>query len=107
MFSFFKKIFNVLFFRNKLFNTIYVGNLVYSATAADLRAMFSKFGYIVNTRVIKNVRTNRSKGYGFVTFKDHIDAKSALVMEGKSIKGRPIRVRFAHSKPLDYDNYDR
>ena len=103
MLSFFKKIINTLFCRKETFNTIYVGNLVYSATSADLKFIFSKFGYVVNTRVIKDVRTHRSKGYGFVTFQDPNAAERSLVMDGENVKGRSIRVRFAHTKSPDYE----
>ena len=92
--NFFCKIFS----QSKSNNTLYVGNLIYSATKSDLQNAFSKFGDIENTRIIRDNRTRKSKGYGFVTYKSPKCAISALCMEGKSIKGRPVRVRLANSK---------
>lgn len=96
MFNFISKI-------KKLFSssssTLYVGNLIYSATSSDLRKIFSKFGDVENTRIIRDSKSKRSKGYGFVTFSSNKQASAALSMEGFSLKGRQIRVRLANSTP--------
>ena len=74
MFNFISKI-------KKLFSgsnsTLYVGNLVYSATSADLRKIFSEFGDVENTRIIRDSKSKRSKGYGFVTFSSNKQADAA------------------------------
>lgn len=80
-------------------NTLYVGNLNYSIGSADLNRAFAKFGVIENARVIRDNRSKRSKGYGFVTFENYQDAKQALSLEGYLFKGRNLRVRFANSEP--------
>lgn len=94
MFSLLKRIFG----RKPKNDTLYIGNLIYTATKQDLTNTFSKFGKIVNARVIRDNRTRKSRGYGFVTFSTEQAAKSALAMEGHEIKGRPVRVRFAHDR---------
>ena len=94
------KFFRRLFGFSKQYNTLYVGNLIYSATSSDLKKMFSKFGEIENTRVIRDNRSKKSKGYGFVTFSSKKDANKALSMEGYNLKGRQLRVRLANSSPV-------
>ncbi len=98
MFGLIKHYLSKIFPRSKSANTLYVGNLIYSATKSDLNDAFGKFGTIENTRIIRDNRTRKSKGYGFVTYKSAKCASAALSMEGCSIKGRPIRVRLANSK---------
>ena len=96
MFSFIKKLFSSS--RTSCKDTLYVSNLVYTATNYDLNQAFASYGEITNTRIIKDPRTRKSKGYGFVTFAKHNAATHALEMHGYDIQGRPIRVRLAHSK---------
>ena len=98
MFNFFKRFFSKVSPSSKSTNTLYVGNLIYSATTTDLKNAFAKFGPIENTRIIRDNRTRKSRGFGFVTYKSAKYAADALSMEGKPIKGRPVRVRLANSK---------
>lgn len=96
MFTRFLQFLRKIFSSRDSLDTLYVGNLIYSATNSDLRELFSKVGPIVNTRIIRDSRTRKSKGYGFVTFKSAKLAREALSFEGQNIKGRPIRVRIAN-----------
>ena len=45
---------------------IYVGNLSYEVTEADLRSAFEEFGQVTSTSIIKDKYTGESKGFGFV-----------------------------------------
>jgi len=74
---------------------LYVGNLPYQINAHQLKHIFSQFGELGNVRLIKNMRTGRSKGFAFVTFVNLKDAKKALSMNGKDVHGRPAVVRMA------------
>jgi len=98
MFQLIRRLFSRFKSEQQITDTLYVGNLVYSANNSDLIDAFSQFGRIENARIIRDNRTHRSKGFGFVTFARETAAKEALAMEGCEIKGRPIRVRFAHVK---------
>ena len=49
---------------------IFVGNLDFDLKTEDLEKMFSKFGEIEDCIVITDRDSNRSKGFGFVTFVD-------------------------------------
>ena len=49
---------------------IYVGNLPFSTTEEELQNEFSTFGEVEDVRIIMDRETNRSKGFGFITFKN-------------------------------------
>jgi RNA recognition motif-containing protein len=83
--------------------TIYVGNLNYSASVAELKGFFSDFGVIESARVIKDPASRQSKGFGFVTFKRGKDAKKALAADGQRLKGRSLRVSVAKEQPAKTD----
>ena len=78
---------------------IYVGNLPWSVTKDRLEELFSSFGEIEEALVIVNKYTGRSRGFGFVTYKNDADADRAIAeMEGKDVEGRNLQVREA--KPM-------
>lgn len=57
---------------------LYVGNLPYSATEAQIRALFEQAGEIVNVAVITDRETGRSKGFGFVEMETAEGAQEAI-----------------------------
>ncbi|XP_036412677.1 cold inducible RNA binding protein a isoform X3 [Colossoma macropomum] len=72
---------------------LFIGGLSFDTTEQSLEEAFSKYGVITNVHVARNRETNRSRGFGFVTFENPDDAKDALEgMNGKSVDGRAIRV---------------
>src|SRR6056297_2791032 len=78
---------------------IFIGNLDFDLKTQDLEKMFSEFGEIEDCIVITDRDTNRSKGYGFVTFKEESEAKKAIEsMNGKEIEGRKLTVNVAEEK---------
>jgi LPXTG-motif cell wall-anchored protein len=79
-------------------NQIYVGNLSYRVRERHLREYFSEFGEIEHLRIIKNHDTGRSKGFGFVTYKQGSSAASALNCHGRDYEGRSLVVRLARPK---------
>ena len=77
-------------------NKLYVGNLPYSVTDENLKEMFSSLGEITEAVVISDKFSNRSKGFGFVTFADEASAEKAVKeMNGKDVEGRAIVVNVA------------
>ena len=79
---------------------LFVGGLNRQMRGNDLREEFSKFGEIVFARVNLDRETKRSKGFGFVEFANPEDAAAAKAeMDGKEIRGRPIKVDFAKEDP--------
>jgi len=81
---------------------VYVGNLPFSVDDEKLKELFDTFGEIEEVSVIKDKFSGRSKGFGFITFKEDGDAKKAISeMNDKEIEGRKLKVNEA--KPIDPD----
>ncbi len=57
---------------------IYVGNLTHDVTAGELNAVFSEFGEVSSAKVIKDKKSGRSKGYGFVEMTNDSAANEAI-----------------------------
>ncbi len=78
---------------------IYVGNLTYDVTAGELNAVFSEFGEVSSVDVIKDKRSGRSKGYGFVEMPNDSEANEAIkVLDESPLQGRNIRVNQARPR---------
>ena len=80
-------------------NKLFVGNLAFSATEADLEDAFGQFGPLEEVKVILDRETGRSRGFAFVTFENADDAEAALSIDGNSLNGRDIRVSIATERP--------
>lgn len=75
---------------------LYIGSLHQNITEAMLRAIFEPFGNVESVSLQYDLDTNRSKGYGFVTYKDKVAASRALEqMNGFELAGRPMKVEQA------------
>jgi RNA recognition motif-containing protein len=68
--------------------SLYVGNLAYDTTEADLRAVFSPFGELVSVRIASD-RAGRPKGFAFVEMAD----ESAALAAAESLKRTQLRGR--------------
>ena len=81
---------------------VYVGNLPFTVGSEKLKELFASYGEIEEAIVISDKFSNRSKGFGFVTFKDDESAKKAVEeMNDKDIEGRKLKVNEA--RPMDPD----
>lgn len=76
-------------------NKIFVGSLPWSINNDSLKELFSQYGEVTEAVVIMDRETNRSKGFGFVTFASQESAQKALEMSGKEVDGRTIVVNIA------------
>lgn len=75
---------------------LFVGNLAGEVTDDSLLKAFSKYSSVQKARVIRDKRTEKSKGYGFVSFSDGDDYfKAAREMQGKYIGSHPVLLRRA------------
>ena len=78
---------------------LYVGNLPFSTTEADLRRLFEKHGTLASVAVITDRETGRSRGFGFVEFADDASADAAVeALNGADFSGRSLRVNEAHER---------
>lgn len=75
---------------------LYVGNLSYSVTGADLEALFSPHGEVQSAQVITDRDTGRSKGFGFVEMGSDEAAQAAIsALNGQQHGGRALTVNEA------------
>ncbi|KAM5351918.1 hypothetical protein ACJ41O_004641 [Fusarium nematophilum] len=80
------------------FHRLYVGNIHFNVTEQDLQAVFEPFGELEFVQLQKD-ENGRSRGYGFVQFRDAGQAREALEkMNGFDLAGRPIRVGLGNDK---------
>lgn len=79
---------------------LFVGGLSWNTNDDSLKEAFTSFGDVTEARVINDRESGRSRGFGFVSFANGDDAKSAMdAMDGKELEGRSIRVNFANERP--------
>jgi RNA recognition motif-containing protein len=81
-----------------LVKKIYVGNLAWSATEADLRDLFSTVGTVHSAAVVSDRETGRSRGFGFVEMDDADAEKAIRTLDGRELGGRNLRVNEAQQK---------
>ncbi len=75
---------------------LYVGNLSYSTTSANLQEMFAPFGKVDSATVVEDRDTGRSKGFGFVEMSNDAEAQAAILgLDGKQNDGRTLKVNEA------------
>ncbi|HSJ72114.1 MAG TPA: RNA-binding protein [Acidimicrobiia bacterium] len=75
---------------------IFVGNLPFTATEGDLRAIFADYGDLDSVAVITDRDTGRSRGFGFVEISDDTKAQKAIDdLDGHELNGRRIAVNQA------------
>jgi RNA recognition motif-containing protein len=78
---------------------IYVGNLSYDVTEADLRAAFEAFGAVASVNIIKDQYSGQSKGFGFVEMPSAAEARAAISgLHGKELMGRTLNVNEARQQ---------
>ncbi len=78
---------------------LYIGNLSYDTTEAELQEMFSRFGAVESVHLITDGASGRSKGFGFVEFRDDQEAKAAMTgLNGTEVRGRAVVVNEARPK---------
>ncbi len=78
---------------------IYVGNLPWRATDAQLLSMFAPHGEVIEAKVMVDRETGRSRGFGFVSMADAAQADAAIaVVNGTELEGRAVVANVAREK---------
>jgi len=78
---------------------LYVGNLSYSTTEDDLRALFAEAGTVASVALIKDRDTGQSKGFGFVEMSSQVEAEKARhIINGRLVGEREIKVDLARPR---------
>jgi RNA recognition motif-containing protein len=78
---------------------LFVGGLSWDTKDDGLGQAFAPYGEITEAKVITDRDTGRSRGFGFVTFAQDDDAKTAISkMDGTNLDGKTIKVNEAQEK---------
>jgi cold-inducible RNA-binding protein len=81
-------------------NKVFVGNLSFDVTREELMEAFGAAGKVVDAKLPTDRETGRPRGFAFVEFEDDESAeKSIQLLNGKDLRGRPIRVNEADNRP--------
>ena len=79
--------------------TIYVGNLPFSATEDEVRALFEAHGKVESVKLINDRETGRPRGFCFVEMSSSDSQTAISQMNGFNMGGRPLRVNEAQERP--------
>lgn len=82
-------------FGDTTYTKVFVGGLAWETQSETMRRYFEQFGDILEAVVITDKNTGRSKGYGFVTFRDAEAARRACVDPSPVIDGRRANCNLA------------
>jgi RNA recognition motif-containing protein len=81
---------------------IFVANLSFDTTEADMRKLFEGFGNVASVAIVmrKDRKGSKSRGFGFVDMSDEKQVLAAIAaLDGQEFMGRPLDVSLAHPKP--------
>ncbi len=78
---------------------MFVGNLSFDATEADLKTLFEGFGAVSSVVIVMEKKEAKSRGFGFVEMPDDQQAEAAIAaLNTKDFRGRPLNVSQARVK---------
>ena len=78
---------------------IFVGNLSFDTTSADLESLFSQVGTCESVSVVTDRETGRSRGFGFVEMNSAEEAEKAIAaLNGRELQGRALNVSEARER---------
>jgi RNA recognition motif-containing protein len=78
--------------------TIYVGNLPFSATEAEVRSLFEQHGAVQSVKMVNDRETGRPRGFGFVDMSPSDAQKAIGALNGFDMGGRPLRINEARER---------
>lgn len=86
---------------------IYCGNLPFSATEAEIRALFEQYGTVHEVNLINDRETGRPRGFGFVQMDDANADEAIAKLNGTDLGGRTLRVNVARERTSRPPRQDR
>ena len=82
-------------------SNLYVGNLAFGTTSADLETLFASHGEVKKAQVIADRDTGKSRGFGFVEMASSEGAQAAIdSLNGHNLDGRDLTVGVAKERSL-------
>jgi RNA recognition motif-containing protein len=87
---------------------LYVGNLAYSVSNADLEELFAQAGQVQSVAIITDKFSGQSKGFGFVEMATPAEASKAIQqLNDTELKGRNIKVNEAKPRESSFGGNNR
>ncbi len=78
---------------------IFVGNLSYQITEAELEAEFAAFGVVDRVTIVRDRQTGQPRGFAFVEMPNGEEAKTAInSLNGRELRGRALNVNEARPR---------
>jgi RNA recognition motif-containing protein len=78
---------------------LFVGNMSFQTTEADLRALFEPFGQITRVHIAMDRETGRARGFAFIEMPNDAEAAKAIAgLDGREVGGRNLKVNEARPK---------
>lgn len=79
--------------------SLFVGNMSFRTTEADLTALFQPFGQVGRIHIVTDRETGRARGFAFVEMPNDAEAAKAIAaLDGKEFGGRNLKVNEAQPK---------
>jgi RNA recognition motif-containing protein len=82
----------------QLGNRMYVGNLPFTATAAEIEQLFAQYGEVISCVLPTDRETGRPRGFGFVEMAEADAAKAMRALDGTQFGGRALKVNEAQAR---------
>ena len=77
---------------------IYCGNLSFSTTETEVRALFEQFGTVHEINLITDRETGRPRGFGFIQMDDTEADEAISKLDGTELGGRSLRINVARER---------
>ncbi len=83
---------------------IYVGNLDFKVNENDLEGIFEDYGTVSSIKIITDKYSGKSKGFGFVTMENQVEANKAInELNGATLENREIVVNEARPRKNSFN----
>ena len=78
---------------------VFVGNMNFQTTEAELRALFEPFGQVTRVHIAMDRETGRARGFAFVEMRQDSEAQAAIAaLQGAVLNERVLRMNEARPK---------
>lgn len=81
--------------------TLYVGNLPYRVHEGEVKELFSQYGEVCSVRLVRDRKTGRRKGFGFVEMPEASAQQAMAQLNDFVFQERTIKVREAKTQDSD------
>lgn len=86
--------------------SIYIANISYKVTEAELKKVFETVGQVKSTRILTDKESGKSRGVGFVEMENDSDAEQAIEqLNGYKLEGRELVVQVAKPRKSSTSGY--